>query len=154
MTHPTKPSDTSQAGSVLGQLVKGRRHSTMDRGRSKQRSGGGFKLSLHLLPSNLSFVFKIAMWKLAKNKRPSKLVRYCTVNLIGSYNAHFYCQSTSGETISTYYLLLCLLLNIRVWHTDESEIIHPDFLLWFIQIPTWYICRTSHQIVSMLAMVH
>ena len=59
-------------------------------------------------------MLKIARQKLDKHKRPSKLVRYCTVDLIGWYNAHFHCQSTSGETISTYYVLLCLLLNIRI----------------------------------------
>ena len=154
MTHPTKPSDMPQAGSVFGQLVKGRRHSTMGRGWSKQQSRWGVKLLLHLLTSDLSYMLKIARQKLDKHKRPSKLVRYCTVDLIGLYNVHLCCQSTSGETFSTYYVLLSPILNIWIWRTDKSGIIHPDFLLWFIQIPTWYICRTSRQIVYTLAMVH
>ena len=78
---------------------------------------------LHLLTSDLSYMLKIARQKLDKHKRPSKLVRCCTVDLIGLYNVHLCCQSTSGETFSTYYVLLSLILNIWIWRTDKSGII-------------------------------
>ena len=124
MTRPTKPSNTFQADSVLGRLVKGHCYCMIGRGQSKQQCGAGGSDYCYMLPSNLSFVFEIARQKLAKLRESSNFC-YSAETKVTSNKSYTYLYSSNELMLIIKNATIMLLTTLDIFPLTPPTASHP-----------------------------